>query len=399
MLWNLEFMESGIETGPYPRASECSNETPSEPRFMTKQSRHPVRALLINAVLIVLAFSLLGAAIWNNRAQLREVIARGLDARIVALAFAIYMTSFLLTFVRWWRLVRVIEPGFTLHDAALLGFIGNLFNLVIPGAIGGDLIKAGFLARMRVNRAQAIASMVIDRILGLLGLFLLAGIAGAAAWPLATPDVRKLIVIVWIAIAAGFLGLVAIFNQALTRRHPELLKGHGRLAKILVELSAMSTSYRKRIGVLVLALGLSVLVHVLNVVAFYTISRTIFPSGLPSLGQHFLLVPLTLFTTAVPLPFGALGLSEQVSAQLFQLVHHPGGALAMMGFRVLMYGGGLVCAGVYLARIRQVRALTAEAEHIEDDMLEEQQSDLQEDSPPVDSEADQPEGEPYDDRA
>ena len=60
-----------------------------------------------------------------------------------------------------------------------------------------------------------------------------------------------------------------------------------------------------------------------------------------TLVQHFLMVPLTLFSMAVPLPFGALGLSEEVGQQLFKLVGHPSGALAMMGFRVLMYGGGL----------------------------------------------------------
>ena len=97
-------------------------------------------------------------------------------------------------------LVRVIEPRFTLRAAFLLGFIGNVFNLVIPGAVGGDLIKAAYLVRMNINRTQAIASMVIDRILGLLGLFLLAGIAGAVAWPMASRQVRILIVLVWVAV-------------------------------------------------------------------------------------------------------------------------------------------------------------------------------------------------------
>ena len=76
----------------------------------------------------------------------------------------------------------MIEPRFTLRAAILLGFIGNVFNLVIPGAVGGDLIKAAYLVRMHVKKTQAIASMVIDRILGLLGLFILAAIAGALAW-------------------------------------------------------------------------------------------------------------------------------------------------------------------------------------------------------------------------
>ena len=70
----------------------------------------------------------------------------------------------------------------------------------------------------------------------------------------------------------------------------------------------------------------------------------LFPAMTTTLAQHFLMVPLTLFTMAVPLPFGALGLTEGVGDQLFKLVNHPSGGLAMMGFRVLMYGGGLVGA-------------------------------------------------------
>ena len=89
-----------------------------------------------------------------------------------------------------------------------------------------------------------------------------------------------------------------------------------------------------------------------------------------TLAQHFLMVPLTLFTMAVPLPFGALGLSEEVGDQLFKLVGHPSGALAMMGFRVLMYGGGLIGACVYLANLKEVRGLTASAHQIEEEMIE-----------------------------
>ena len=87
--------------------------------------------------------------------------------------------------------------------AFLLGFIGNVFNLVIPGAVGGDFIKAAYLVRMDINRTQAVASMVIDRIVGLLGLFLLAGVAGAVAWPMASQQVRVLIVLAWVASAAA----------------------------------------------------------------------------------------------------------------------------------------------------------------------------------------------------
>jgi hypothetical protein len=79
---------------------------------------------------------------------------------------------------------------------------------------------------------------------------------------------------------------------------------------------------------------------------------------------------LTLFTMAVPLPFGALGLTEGVADQLFKLANHPSGSLAMMGMRVLMYAGGLVGAIVYLAKLKEVRGLTAAAHQIEEELIE-----------------------------
>src|SRR6185312_10340535 len=144
------------------------------------KKKHPLRALLINLIGVALAFGLLFLAIRGQREPIREVLSHRIDGRLFALGFAIYMSGLLVTFVRWYWLVRVVEPGFRLRDAFLLGFIGNVFNVLVPGAVGGDFFKAAFLSRMQIKRTQAIASMVIDRIVGLLGLFLLAGVAGVA---------------------------------------------------------------------------------------------------------------------------------------------------------------------------------------------------------------------------
>src|SRR3954454_24839926 len=100
---------------------------------MKKPSKHPLRSLLINVLLMALAFVLLGFTVWKNRVQMRQVLARELDLGLFALAFAIYMAAILLTFVRWYLLVRALDLPFRIRDAIRLGFIGNFFNLVIPG--------------------------------------------------------------------------------------------------------------------------------------------------------------------------------------------------------------------------------------------------------------------------
>jgi uncharacterized membrane protein YbhN (UPF0104 family) len=342
---------------------------------MTASPRHHSKVgLAVNAALVVLAFVLLGLVIWRNWDKILEVFHRPsgqpLDLKLLAVALGIYLVGLISTFVRWYLLVRVIDPRFTPRAAVLLGFIGNVFNLVIPGAVGGDLIKAAYLVRMHIKKTQAIASMVIDRIIGLLGLFALASVAGALVWGTAPSGVRRLILAAWVATGLGVLVLAAIFAQVFTRLFPGLGRGHSRLHLITSELKEMSTTYRRRLDVVGICFGMSMGNHSLNVLAFYLVGKMLYPFMTTTIAQHFLMAPLTLFTMAAPVPFGALGLSEGVADQLFKLVNHPSGFLAMMAFRVVMYGGALAGAIVYLVKLKEVRGLTASAHRIEEELME-----------------------------
>jgi glycosyltransferase 2 family protein len=338
----------------------------------TPSPQRSLRGRVINLALVATAFVLLGLVLWRNRVKILAVFAVPLDLRLLALGIAIFQCSLIITYVRWYLLVRVIEPKFTLRATLLLGFIGYVWNLVIPGAVGGDFIKAAYLVRMHIKKTQAIASMLIDRILGLLGLFVLAAIAGGVSWSVATVDVQKLIVAAWVALGSGILVLTLIFTQAFTRFIPRSSgSGHSRLGGIVTELNAMSTTYRRRLDVVFAGLLLSVAGHALNVYAFYLMGKMLFPTSMPTtLAQHFLMVPLTLFTMVVPIPFGALGVSEEAANQIGKLVGHPGGDLAMLAFRVLMYSCGLISFCVYLANLREVQSLTAEAHHLEEELEE-----------------------------
>ena len=146
---------------------------------MTARPRHPGLSKVVNGALVVLAFALLGFVIWRNRDQINHVFSPAAGPPPVRRgALDLHDRVRPLTFIRWFMLVRVIEPHFKLSSTFVLGSIGMVFNLVIPGGVGGDLIKASYLVRMRIRRTQAIASMVIDRILGLLALFILAADRG-----------------------------------------------------------------------------------------------------------------------------------------------------------------------------------------------------------------------------
>ena len=291
--------------------------------------RSTSRSLLINALLFAVAGGLLAFVIYQNWEKILEVFQKPVKYRYFGLGLAIYLTALLITFFRWHTLVRAQGMVFSFRDAVRLGFIGNIFNLVIPGAVGGDVIKAGFLCRMQPDKKpRAVASMVLDRILGLLGLILLASIAGAFNIGSSDRQARILIGLIWGALAAGLTGLTVIFSPGLYRPLNKLVAGKGKLEAIVRELEGIGLAYRQNLGRVVGMLGVSTFVHGLYVLAFYSASLAIFDQ-MPTLAQHYLMVPLALFTTAAPIPFGALGLSEGISGQLFELVGQHEGAIAM----------------------------------------------------------------------
>jgi hypothetical protein len=302
------------------------------------------------------ALALLGVVAWANWGQIRTVLARPFDVTAFALALGLYLAGVGLAFSRWYVLVRAVGLPFRYRDAWRLGFIGLLFNLVIPGAVGGDVVKAAFLCREQGRRAEPIASIVLDRLLGMLGLFGLAFGVGLAWWSRLDGGVRDLVVTAGIATGVATSLLILAFLP-LDRFRPH------RMPAWRAKLASVGRAYRSRPGVVSGSIVASVGVHALNVTAFWLVTRSMFPDG-PGLAEHFLIVPLVLFSTAIPLPMGALGASEAISAGLFRLAEHRGGAVAMMGFRVLQYLGAMIGLGVYLANLTTVRRLQTEGEAV-----------------------------------
>jgi len=310
---------------------------------------------------LLVAFGLLGLVIYLNRGQLRAVQARPFDRGRFALAFVLYLAGLVLAFLRWSLLMRMLGLAVGVRDALRLGFIGNLFNLVIPGAVGGDVVKTALIFRLGANKTQAVASVVLDRVVGLLGLFGLAGAVGSVAWGRLDPAARRLVGVGWGLLVVLVVILTVLSSPAFHRRRaPRPARGERRAPPPGHQAPA-AAAFRRHPAVAALALGMALATHGLNVLAFYSAGRALFPA-VPTVAEHSVIVPLVLFSTAIPLPLAALGLSEEVSAQLFRLVAFDGGAIAMMAFRVLQYGGASIGACLYLPDRSKTRAAIETAE-------------------------------------
>jgi hypothetical protein len=319
---------------------------------------HPKRpSPLVTALKVAIVLGLLAVVLWTNQEEIRQVLSRPIRWDRFGLGFLFLLSGITLAAVRWYLLVAALGLPFPVLDALRLAFIGIFFCEVLPGAVGGDVVRAACLCQAHpTRRGLAIASIVVDRFLGLAGLFAIAVLAGAVGWARLDPPVRRLVLFASVTQVVVLGVLTIAFSPALYRPLARRVAGRRRLSRALSELTVMGTVYRSRLPVVALGLGLAMVTHWLNVLSFYEVNQALFPTT-PSLAEHFLVVPLVLFSTAIPLPFGALGASEQISGELFKLAASSSGAVAMMGFRVLLYGAAILGLGAYLARLRQVREL------------------------------------------
>jgi len=289
-------------------------------------------------------------------------------------AFLLCFLAVVLSIVRWYFLVRALELPFRLRDALRLGFLGYLLNFFSLGNVGGDLFKAVFIAReQHGRRAEAVATVVVDRVIGLYVLFLVA--TTAIFWTgFLSSGVREIQIVCRATLTCtvvGGVGLVVLLwpgftNGVASRRLSEL----PRVGPIIERLLLAVRMYRRKPAVLLLAAGLTVGVHVFTALGVYLVARGL-PGTAPSLGSHFVVVPLAMVVGALPLPLSGLGAFEGALDFLYVYASSPEevsagqGLLVAFGYRLVTVAIAMVGVGIWLASRREVAATLHDAEEIE----------------------------------
>jgi uncharacterized protein (TIRG00374 family) len=217
---------------------------------------------------------------------------------------------------RWTMLLHAQDIPLSFRRAWGLTMIGALFNVVIPGAVGGDLIKGYYITRATEGRkTHAATSIAMDRVVGLIGLlFLSAAVVLANVTEiLRNPAMRTLGAIA----VAGFVGGLAGLCAALFAG--ERLSRWSFLPRIVRDVFAALHEYRQQPAVVRNTLALSVLSQVLTCCSFYLALRATGVTGL-RMSQFFLIVPLGLVTGAVPISPAGIGVGQAAFFALFKIV-------------------------------------------------------------------------------
>jgi uncharacterized protein (TIRG00374 family) len=276
----------------------------------------------------------------------------------LALAAVICALSSLLTFVRWYVLVRAVGLPFTIADALRLGLVGFYFNTFLPGSVGGDILKAAFLAREQSRRTVAVATVVMDRILGLWALFWLVATLGGVFWIAGLFPEKALHGCGWIILLSATIVFVSAIGwwllgflpEGRADRFAERLEMLPRVGGAASEFWRAVWMYRKQQASVALTLLMSSIGFVGFTLTFYFSVLTLAdPASVPPLTVHFVIVPIGLLIAAVPLLPGGVGLSELGFGGLYVAVGFlaPSAVLGSLVQRVNTWALALVGLVVY----------------------------------------------------
>ncbi|MBW8895706.1 MAG: flippase-like domain-containing protein [Acidobacteria bacterium] len=233
----------------------------------------------------------------------------GADVRWLAAAVGLVLVDRSLMALRWIDLLVALTPGSRPPFGRVLRifFVSSFVSNFVP-SVAADMYRAYALARCDVHLAESTASVLMDRVLGVLSMVLV----GACALPFARDlgIARGLI----LALSVAFAGCAAagsiVFSEGASAIFLRIMD-HIPVAAVRRATAALTEAvrrYSRHHGALTRVLAMSVAVQAIRVVQAWCLGEAL-GMDLPLL-VYFAAVPVILLIMQVPITINGLGTSQ-----------------------------------------------------------------------------------------
>jgi len=234
---------------------------------------------------------------------------------------------------RWLLLLRVHRIYISFYQAVKLTYLGLFYNNMMPGAVGGDLLKAWFITHHsdRDHKLEAMVTVFIDRLSGLVCLVLVGAIAsffvgGGLDFEVAGHkiQVRSLIWLIFAAMAVASI----IFISRRTRRILMLSRLLKKLpfARKLQQIDSAIRIYRQHLPTVIAAILWTVFIQGTTIMAIWMLTQGLHLDKVLFVQCLSVMPIIWLVSVAVPVP-GGLGVLEYLFIPFFAGAIDPAGAM------------------------------------------------------------------------
>lgn len=276
-------------------------------------------SLIIRVVVAIVAILLAFRGL--NWGKLAEVFQR-LNLWYFVLSLVVFAAAQVIIAVRWWLLLRAQSIHISVLAAVRLFFLGLFYNNVMPGAVGGDLLKAWYVAKHTDKRLEGVLSVVVDRAIGLFGLIIMAVFTGSVFVPggilnlvramdagTPAPAGRCGRVILWVGlllVAAAAAVVIHPYSRRALRKAVE--RAWARGLGLLQRVNSAILLYCSRPWTLLAALILTFISQSVVIAAFWLLGRNL---GMEAEWKYYFVVfPVMWVVAALPISIAGLGILE-----------------------------------------------------------------------------------------
>lgn len=238
------------------------------------------------------------------------------DWRWLGAGVGVFFLCTIVATARWKILLAVQNIHMTWLRTWQLFMIGMFFNLFMLGSTGGDVVKMFLTMReARDNKAAALLSVFMDRVIGMLALIFLSVGFLYFRYDLlnhAEGSSTLLNLLLWLLGAAliTILGMFAVSGLGWVHYLPQWTPLRGRI----VEISAACHMYAKGWRLTIWALLISFPLFGMFFTTFYCAARA-FTDQL-GMVDIFSVMPIVAVITAIPISVSGIGLRESLFVSL-----------------------------------------------------------------------------------
>jgi len=285
---------------------------------LKKENRKRITTILR----IVIGVVLIAILVW--RLDISKILANIHGIKTIYLLYAIipYLLFIVISAWRWQVLLEYKKFNMPFSRTLIIYFIATFFNNFLPTTIGGDVMRV--LYSMKERRADALATVLVDRILGFVGLFVFALFAVLYLFVIK----RQTEFLPFTA--CGLIVITAItylfFSERAYKKLSPIVQKI-RIFKIgdrLNRLHEAATDFSSAWSAIMTCVLLSIIIQALLAIGPFLVMRGMLNGYDVSVLPFFIYIPIINVISMIPISFNALGVREYFYVLLFSRVGFAG---------------------------------------------------------------------------
>ena len=302
--------------------------------------------LLLRALVTLLAFWIIFRKVDFSTFQ-QTILQAKLNWLLMSLA--LFILTQLGCIIRW-HLLAPKHPRLTFPFLANSYLVGMFFSAFLPTTVGGDVMRSYDLIKATGQWREPLASVLMDRLVGITGLMILALIAWISFAPVRQDHVMNLGILWLCGIVAAALCVLASRRLLNATLKPFGKIGLGQLQSHAKQFQETLLAYLRRPNILMGAMGLALANQLLGVLSTVASMKAL-NLEIPVL-YLFIIIPIVSMVSQLPISLNGWGIREGTTVFLF----HQVGIEPSMGLSLALIGAmmqllpGIIGGFLFLAR-------------------------------------------------